>query len=306
MESRVNYTLVGAFVLLLGAALGGVAFWLSKAGQLRSDYTVYQAYFDESVAGLNNNAPVRFRGVEVGRVRAISLTTDGRVRVIMRIDNTAPIKEDTRAYLRTQGLTGLVAIGLNGGTQASKPLEKKPGEAYPTIPTGPSLIARLDTAVSGLLENLTQTSENLNALTDADMRRSVKKVVDNLASLTQMLNEQKPAMEVALRQAGTTMERTAHAADEFAKLAQRLQTTAQVVDKMAVELSATARRTNAVVDETRHLVRDASGQTLPELNAAAAEMRELAVTLKRVGTELEQRPEMLLFGRGETTPGPGE
>ena len=61
------------------------------------------------------------------------------------------------------------------------------------------------------------------------------------------------------------------------------------------------------LDDTRQPLQDLSGQTLPELNTLAVEMRELAVTMKRVGAEIEQQPEMLIFGRGQPVrPGPGE
>ena len=81
METKVNYTIVGVFVLLLGGALFGVALWLSAGGQFQRDQQRYHAYFDESVAGLNRNAPVRYRGVEVGRVIDIKLATDESGRV---------------------------------------------------------------------------------------------------------------------------------------------------------------------------------------------------------------------------------
>jgi len=54
----VNYAIVGAFVLALGAVLVAGALWLAAGGALQRKYDPYLAIMDESVAGLNLNAPV--------------------------------------------------------------------------------------------------------------------------------------------------------------------------------------------------------------------------------------------------------
>lgn len=308
METKVNYTIVGIFVLLLGGALIGVAVWLSEGGQYRHDQQKYHAYFDESVAGLNRNAPVRFRGVEVGRVVDITLAPDhsGRVQVLMKINRDTPIKQDTFAKLKTQGLTGIASLELAGGSAQSKPLTKSAGQEYPVIATQHSFLKQLDTSVNSLIGNLTETTENINALTDEEMRKSIKRMIANLEGLTRMLAEQRPAIEAMLKNSGRTFESSAQAAEDIGKLAKRLNQTAGVVETMATDVSAASRSFRATMDDTRQPMRDLSGQTLPELNALVVEMRELAVTMKRVGSEIEQQPEMLIFGRGQVRPGPGE
>jgi len=308
METKVNYTIVGVFVLLLGGALFGVALWLSAGGQFQRDQQRYHAYFDESVAGLNRNAPVRYRGVAVGRVVDIKLAPDesGRVQVLLKINRDTPIKQDTIAKLKTQGLTGIAALELSGGTAQSKPLIKTKDQEYPVIPTQHSFLKQLDTAVGGLMSNLTETTDNINALTDAEMRASLKRVVANLDDLTKMLSEQKPAIQAVLKSAGTTLESSKLAADEVGKLAKRLNQTAGMMEAMVTDFSATSRSLRTGLDDTRQPLRDLSGQTLPELNALTSELRELASTMKRVGAEIEQKPQVLIFGRGKPKPGPGE
>jgi len=308
METKVNYTIVGMFVLLLGGVLIGLAFWLSAGGQFQRDQQRYHAYFDESVAGLNRNAPVRYRGVEVGRVVEIALAPDqsGRVQILMKINRDTPIKQDTTAKLKMQGLTGLASLELSGGSAQAKPLTKGKDQEYPVIPTQHSFLKQLDTAVNGLINNLTETSENINALTDAEMRKSMKRILTNVETVTQMLAEQKPVIEAVLKNTGRTLDTSAQAAEEVGKLAKRLHQTAGMMETMVTDISATSRSVRASLDDTRQPLRDLSGQTLPELNALAAEMRELAVTMKRVGAEIEQQPEMLIFGRGQPRPGPGE
>jgi phospholipid/cholesterol/gamma-HCH transport system substrate-binding protein len=73
MEAKVNFAVVGVFVLMLGAGLIAGVQWFSSGGAYRKVYDTYETYMSESVSGLNLDAPVRYRGVEVGRVRKMAL-----------------------------------------------------------------------------------------------------------------------------------------------------------------------------------------------------------------------------------------
>jgi phospholipid/cholesterol/gamma-HCH transport system substrate-binding protein len=301
MESRFSYTVVGVFVLLLGAALIGGIFWLYGGGRYEHDYRTYLAYFEESVAGLNVNAPVRYRGVGVGRVAGVELAPDGSGRVVVRlsVDSTVPVKEDTFAVLRMQGLTGLVQVELSGGSVESRLLQAKPPAKYPVIRSQASLVARLDTALTVALGNFNRVAENVSALTDAEMRASLKRTFANMDAMTHSLAEQMPALQAAMQGAATSSE-------EVGKLARRLNQTADAVEKMADDVARTSATTRAVMEDARGGLHQVSGQTLPEVNALVAEMRELAASLKQVSGELRQDPSALVFGRQAARPGPGE
>ena len=138
------------------------------------------------------------------------------------------------------------------------------------------------------------------------MRNSIKRMMANIESLTQVLAAQKPALEQVLKNADRTFEASGKAAEEIARLSKRLNQTAGVVEGMASDIGTASRSMHLTLQEARQPLRDISGQTLPEVHALTVELRELALTLKRVGTDLEQNPEMLLFGRGASKPGPGE
>ena len=73
METKVNYAAVGAFVVLLGAVLIASVLWLASGGAWQKKFDLYLAIEDESVAGLNLNAPVKYNGVDVGKVQQIQL-----------------------------------------------------------------------------------------------------------------------------------------------------------------------------------------------------------------------------------------
>ena len=80
MDDKVNYTLVGAFVLLLATLLVGGVLWLSAGLSSRKAMDRYQAVIEESVAGLNTDAPVKYLGVDVGKVERIQIDPGTRSR----------------------------------------------------------------------------------------------------------------------------------------------------------------------------------------------------------------------------------
>ena len=149
MEPKVNYILVGAFVLILSAVVVVGVLWLGKT-DYRGVYDRYEAHMRESVAGLSVDSTVKYRGVDVGRVKDIALSPDNpeEVKLTLDIVRGTPIKTDTIAVLETQGLTGLATINLTGGSRDAPPLEALEGQEYPVIKAGPSLFFRLDEARS--------------------------------------------------------------------------------------------------------------------------------------------------------------
>ncbi|MBT8144250.1 MAG: MCE family protein, partial [Gammaproteobacteria bacterium] len=149
MTPKSSYVLVGLFVLLLGVALIAGVLWLSTGGPPK-DYEFYLVYMTESVSGLSMDAPVKYKGVSVGRVRDIRLNPENpeEVRILLVVLEGTPINAETRATLEVQGLTGVAHVNLSGGGPDSAPLLKDRNEPYPVIESKPSLLVRLDDTVS--------------------------------------------------------------------------------------------------------------------------------------------------------------
>lgn len=72
MEPRVNYALVGLFVLVLTGVFLVFTLWLVGVGPT-ADYRTYAVYPPESVAGITAESLVKFEGVDVGKVREASI-----------------------------------------------------------------------------------------------------------------------------------------------------------------------------------------------------------------------------------------
>ncbi|HWR88401.1 MAG TPA: MlaD family protein [Acidiferrobacterales bacterium] len=229
MEEKVNFAVVGVFVLVLSTALIGGVLWLSSGRSYRTSYEIYQTYMKESVAGLNLNASVRYRGVEVGRVQKIALAPGNveQVQLTLAIETGTPIKVDTVAVLSTQGLTGISFVDLTGGSRDAPKLKAEPGAPYPVISSGPSLMVRLDASLidaAHTLKNAARMSEQLpqlvqriqhsadvfdnmsNELARAGTNASVKFTGETLPEIHQLVMELRD-MTASLRRIGNQLEK---------------------------------------------------------------------------------------------------
>ena len=122
METDRHYFFEGLFIIILSLGAAFAFVWLS--GSAHRDDVLYRIHFDESVSGLSLGDPVKFRGVDVGTVKAMSLDPDDPklVQVDVALRKDAPVKTDTRASLKLKGITGVLFIELNGGSTNAKPL----------------------------------------------------------------------------------------------------------------------------------------------------------------------------------------
>ena len=300
METKVSYTIVGIFVLVFSMALIAGVVWLGAGAEFRKSYNDYLVYMSESVAGLNLNAPVRYRGVSVGRVKEISIAPDKQesVRLLLAIESGITIRESTVATLRSQGLTGIATIELSGGDAQSPVLEAKNGEKYPVIRSAPSLMTRLDATITPILTNLNESIGRLNDTLSEKNRVDLSRILSDLAKLSDILARRSNEIDSGVIDASKMLANGEKASESLPQLIQRLGKTADEFEKMAKDASqssAAARSTIAHVDET-----------IPEFRALMAQLNDLSESLKRMSIEIERNPAILVYGRPAGRPGPGE
>lgn len=300
METKVNYAIVGFFVLVFSMALIAVVIWLGAGAEYRKAYEDYLVYMNESVAGLNPNAPVKLRGVSVGRVKEIAIAPERQesVRLLLEIEKGVPIREDTVATLRSQGLTGIATVELSGGNPNSPILRPKAGEKYPVIKSAPSLMSRLDTAITPLLANLNKSIESLNDTLNEKNRADISRILSDLAKLSDMLARRSKEIDSSMVSASKMLAGGAKAAASLPQLVSRMDKAAEDLDRMAKDAGQTsvaARRTISHVDES-----------VPEFNALITELRGLSASMRRVSQEIERNPSLLVYGKRPAPPGPGE
>lgn len=301
MDSKVNYTVVGLFVLLLSVALIALVLWFGAGNYTRTVYDTFYAYMRESVSGLNVNAPVKYRGVEVGKVREIVLDPENTelVRLRLEIVRGSPIKSDTVAVLSVQGLTGIAFVDLTGGSRTSPLLKARPGKEYPVINTGPSLLSRVDMALTQALDNVNQLTADVHALLQPQNRESVRNILEHIDKLTAALASRDKALQVGVDHAVRTLENTAKVSADLPELVSSIKDAAKSLEVMANGLTQT-------FEHSQHDIEAFTQQTLPETTQMISNLRDLSTDLQRLTRELDRDPSVVLYGRRTAMPGPGE
>ncbi len=299
-----NYAIVGVFVLLLGAVLIAGLLWLASGGMFQKQYDLYLAIENESVAGLNLNAPVKYNGVDVGKVRQIRLDPNNPERVILlfAIERGTPIKVDTVAILKTQGLTGITYVELSGGARDAPPLRASADSQYPLIRTQPSLGARLENVLTTVLAKLDSTSNNINAILSEENQASFKNALADIATVAHTIAARKDTLDVGMVNAARTFENSAKLTLKLSPVIDRIGHSAEAIERMGNEVASAGKTVNSVGADVKRF----TAETMPELERLLGELSVLSTSLRRLSEQTERNPSSLLFGRRPVPEGPGE
>jgi phospholipid/cholesterol/gamma-HCH transport system substrate-binding protein len=311
MEREANYVAVGAFILLVVAMAVGFVLWYSDANDQR-DYDLYEIYFTGSVSGLDRGSPVRYLGVDVGRVRRLSIDKHdaSRIVAIAEIDREAPISAATRASLGLQGVTGLLFINLKEVPNVNKAVPLAIGERYPVIESIasdfdvflsslPELMGRAndlltrvgrvfsDENLNGLAEtvkslraatqDLPQTSQNITRLVD-ELRGTVKEIDGAAQALRGISEDARPEVKNALARLTDTANNLAQASQRMDRFTQKSEAQlGHFSDQGLFELERLVRETRAAAREFRDLsrsLRENPSQILYEPPESGVEIRK--------------------------------
>ena len=322
MEDKLNPTLVGGFVLLLGAALVAGVLWLAAGVGGGKPTAPYQSIFTESVAGLNLDAPVKYLGVDVGKVKSIAIDPDNprQVRLGLQIEQGTPVKQDSEAVLKSQGLTGIAYVELSGGTAGSPALVAAADGQVPMIRSKPSLSARLENVMTTVLASVDRTSANLNALLSTDNQAAIQRSLNDASALLQTLAEQRGQMASGITDLATTARHAALASAQLGPAVAALkpalagigpaldtvEAAAASVDRMAQAAGLASTRAGQAAEAALGGVQQLRGDTLPGLDRLLAELGPLVGSLRQLSDQLRAQPGSLLVGSAVRAPGPGE
>jgi phospholipid/cholesterol/gamma-HCH transport system substrate-binding protein len=113
MENTKLEMVVGVFVLVGIVCLAYLSIKLGKLELVGGDVFEVEAQFT-SASGLKPGSAIEIAGVEVGRVRGITLIED-RAKVKLAVNNTVKLYTDTFASIKTRGIIGEKFLALSPG-----------------------------------------------------------------------------------------------------------------------------------------------------------------------------------------------
>src|SRR5229473_382494 len=115
MKARASNLMIGSMTLaVIAAAFIGLLGYRKIHGIAQQ--APLRIVFEGSASGLRKGGNVNFDGVQVGEIKSLKLDNPRKVVALTLVDNSAPIRKDTVVGLEFQGLTGVAAISLTGGS----------------------------------------------------------------------------------------------------------------------------------------------------------------------------------------------
>ncbi|MGH0033584.1 MAG: MlaD family protein [Myxococcota bacterium] len=303
MSQKANPVAIGGFVLgALAIAVAGVLFL--GAGKLFESTTRYVIYFGGSVVGLDEGAPVLFRGVQVGRVaeiRAFYYTKTAEIQIPVYVDlvsnsvhtvggdpeNPADgpvaelVRRGLRAQLRAQSLvTGKLYVALDMNPDRPARLTGLDPRT-PEIPSIPTVFEEAQAALGRLFQRL-QT---------VDLERLGASLEGALASADALLSSAELKQTVAA---------VGDAAEALRELARNANGQIRPAREDLAQTSIQAREALAQAEKTLAVLERDLGRGSPinyQLLTTLQEISDAARSLRAVADALSAQPDSLIFGR---------
>ena len=311
MENKSHALAAGTFVVLLLALVIALSVWLTRDTR---DLQTYELSSPDAVTGLQPQASVRYKGVNVGKVTSITLDPQqsGNILIQVDIDNQAPITQSTFGTLGFQGVTGLAFVQLDDSGESQVALPRG-GTPPARIPMRPNLLTKLSDQAEDLMAKLVSGSDRVNTLLAEENQKALIGAIASMgqaaASVQQLADSSKKALPQLLQDSSATLK-------VIQATSQRVGDSADEARRSAASFRATTERMNAKggtldqlavgVDMLALTGKTLNATSLPLLNRAVEDTARAARQVSRAINTVNDNPQSLIFGRGPVTPGPGE
>jgi len=303
MYSKVNYTIVGIFVLLFGAGMVWFAFWLAKYG-LDEEYDTYRLEMKESIAGLSIDSNVKLHGVNIGRVIKIQINPKDieTVEVLVEIKKGIPIKEDMIAFTEMFGVTGLLSINIEGGSNEAKTLVPTK-DHIPLIKTKPSLLTKLTYNLGGMSDKIEGILEQSQKLLSDHNIETIGNILDNMEKVTAKGEALEDKLMVSIENMN---QKLTEAAADFKQIQKDFAEIKEVSVPSINALMETSKNFNRVTLKVEQSIERGDYNLKQILEPMLIEMQILTNQLTTMSRQIEQNPSELLFKSRKSRKGPGE
>jgi phospholipid/cholesterol/gamma-HCH transport system substrate-binding protein len=311
MENRSHALMTGFFTiaLLIAAVLAGI--WFNRDRVERVPYLIATT---TSIPGLNPQATVRYRGLEVGKVHDIGFNpaVPGQIVIRLAVDPEAPITTTTFAKLGYQGVTGIAFIQLDDD-QTGSPLLKSDKDHIAVIPLRKGFLDQLEERGAAVLQKTEEIATQLDKLISPENQKIMIGAFDKIGKTAEAYGAIPKQLEPTLarlpelsrkaEQSMASFNELSASATKMTRNIDQLTTTLQAPDGQIARLTQTMDRVGGSLEG---VTSDLELDTLPHLVAMTEEARTSLRAVKRTATSFSDRPQSILFGMPTATPGPGE
>lgn len=294
MELKAKHILVGSFVLIGILSLFVFAAWLAKV-EFDRKTAFYEIYFENSISGLAPAGDVRYRGINVGSVQEIGIDPENpeRVRVLIMIDASIPIRQGDKARLEMQGITGVSYINIGGAAPGAEILVARKGSKYPVIPFAHSQFEKLAHSAPELIASSNRLAERASDLLNAENRRLATEILTDVAQIMDSLAARKGKIEniidtldISSSDIAQITASVASRTDKIASIIDALNQSGQDMTRITAGISARSGKIEHIIDsvdqssdefaEAVRLIREAASETnalISDLKAGISDAR---------------------------------
>jgi len=311
MENRSHALMTGFFTiaLLIAAVLAGL--WFNRDRTERVPYVIATT---QSIPGLNPQASVRYRGLDVGRVDDINFNpaVAGQIVIRISVDPETPMTKTTFATLGYQGVTGIAFIQLDDEKTGS-PLLKSDKQHLAAIPLRPGLLDQLEKRGLVILDKADQITTKLNDLMSDGNQKIIIGAFDKIGKTADAYADIPKQLEPTLKRMPELTAKAEKSMDSFNELSTSATRMTKNIDQLASSLqgpNGPITKLTATIDKVGGNLQDVTSdltlETLPHVVSMTDEAKTSLRAVKRTANALSDRPQGLIFGNSPATPGPGE
>ena len=309
METRANFALIGALVVMAAIAFVGFTLWFGQS-QFNRDFDVYDVVFEGPVT-LEAGASVRFNGINVGEVTRVAIDrgNDRMVRARIRVNSETPVRTDSVAEIDFAGITGLTFVQIRAGSQSAPLLERKAGEALPVIRSELNPLAEIFAGGAQVLETANSSLENIGAALSDENVAAFSGTLENLSLITESIAKGGDLTG----DISATLASIRRASDDFAAASRSITALSQNTDAqigglatdaslMLTDLRETMTRVDQLIETTSGTVEqtntviDPAAEAMEEFRLASQDLRLLIQRLDGVARDIEENPQAFIAG----------
>jgi phospholipid/cholesterol/gamma-HCH transport system substrate-binding protein len=303
MENKAHAILAGIFTIALLVAAVFIGLWLNRD---RVERVPYEMVTKLSIPGLTPQAAVRYRGLDVGKVDAITFDPQvpGQILVHFSVRPDTPITKSTYGMLGYQGVTGIAYVQLDD--DGSNPVKvTSSADQIARIEMRPSLLDDLQNRGLAILKQTEEVAKRVNTLLSPDNQKAILTAFDNVSKAATEMEAIPRQLQPVLAKLPALTGEMQLTLSSINKLSKDASTLTGNINTLAARLQAP----NGPVDQlstTIEQVGAVAGRMELEAGPLVHDARSTLRALNRTLDGLNQRPQSILFGSPGAEPGPGE
>ena len=281
MENRNSYTIVGLFVMLIGAFLGIFMWWMLTRTEANETYRSYFIHTKELPVGIKEGTDVKFIGVNAGIVKKIDFIDmkNAIIEIELSIKDKLPISKDSVAKVESQGISGISFINI---TQGSGEIFNE-NEKKPIISLDKALLDKIGKKAEVIIDQVSETIYKINMLLSNQNIDKINKILTNFETFSEKLNDEKLTKNIYT------------AIDEFIKFQKTMDNSAKKFNNFIDNLNKTQNKISARIDNGDFNIREILNPTLSDAQTTLNEFNKALIEFESALFRLEDNPYEFFF-----------